>query len=66
MTMYGRNDGTQMAAWSAEEERRRVNERAARARPHAAEDADDARPRGVRWRGRTSAILGRLGRALGR
>ena len=66
MTMYGRNDGTRMAAWSAEEERRRANERAARARPHAAEDADDTHPRGVRWRGRTSVILGRLRRALGR
>jgi hypothetical protein len=60
-----RNDRLRMAAFSAEEERRRVNAEAARSRRQPAADAEGAGRRG-RWSSRISAVLGRIRRALGR
>jgi len=60
-----RNSRPAFAALSAEEERRRANEEDARERDLSAEDVEFARPIGDRPN-RTSKILGRIRRALGR
>ena len=64
--MIGRDPSTNFAALSADEERRRADEEAARGRHPAAEDLEWARTDGDRPRSRTSKIFSRIRRALGR
>lgn len=63
MSLFGRNPTTPWAADSAEEERRRANEQAARGPARTAE-AGRGRRFVVRWPSRTNKLLNRIRRAL--
>ena len=64
MTMYGRNDTSRMAALSAEEERRRIEEEAQSGQRRAARFLETARADG--WSSLLRTMIGRIRHALGR
>jgi hypothetical protein len=62
----GQDPSPAWVAFAAEAKRRRANAEAARARPHGDDNVEVADTRGDRRPGRTSRILTRMRRALGR